>query len=113
MGDLMWASDVVISKPGSVTMAEALSLGKPMIVMNPLAGSAQELRFASFLEQNGAGLWARSVQELGGALRRVTGNTQEYAQMCGRAKNLGQCSLTANETIFNDIRQAVESREDL
>jgi processive 1,2-diacylglycerol beta-glucosyltransferase len=113
MDDLMWASDVVISKPGSVTMAEALSLGKPMIVMNPLAGSAQELRFAGFLEENGAGLWTRSVQELGSALRRMTGNSREYLQMCSRARELGQCSLTANDTIFNDIKQTVGSREDL
>ena len=113
MDELMWASDVVISKPGSVTIAEALSLGKPMIVMNPLAGSAQELRFAGFLEENGAGLWTSSVQELGSALRRMTDNGREYRQMCSRAKELGQCSLTANETIFNDIEQVVESREDL
>lgn len=113
MHDLMWSSDVVISKPGSVTMAETLSLGKPMIVINPLAGSAQELRFAGFLEENGAGLWIKSVQEVGRALREITGNTEKYSQMCSRAKSLGHYSLSATETIFDNIRQAVESREEL
>lgn len=112
MDDLMWASDLVISKPGSVTMAEALSLSKPMIVINPLAGSAQELRFARFLEENGAGVWIKSVQGLGSVLKSITESRDEYTRMCGQAKRLGECSLTANETIFNDIRQAVEARED-
>lgn len=112
MDDLMWASDVVISKPGSVTMAEALSLGKPMIVLNPLAGSAQELRFARFLEENGAGLWIKSVKELGTALREMTGNTEKYSQMCQQAKNLGHYSLTANQTIFDDVIRAIRSREE-
>jgi processive 1,2-diacylglycerol beta-glucosyltransferase len=112
MDDLMWASDVVISKPGSVTMAETLSLGKPMIVINPLAGSAQELRFAGFLEEKGAGLWIQSAQELGRALREMTGNMEKYSQMCSRAKSLGHYSLSASETIFDDIKRTVESGEE-
>ena len=111
MHELMWAADVVISKPGPVTMAEVLSLGKPLIAINPLAGSAQELRFATFLEENDAGTWINDPTELGNALRNVIGCEERYRQMSRNARVLGRYSLTANKTIFENIRQTLEHRE--
>jgi len=111
MDELMWASDVVISKPGSVTMAEVLSLGKPLIAINPLAGSAQELRFARFLAENGAGVWIRRVEELGAALKDVMGNQRNYTRMSEHARRLGQYGLTANKTILETIKRSLADRE--
>jgi processive 1,2-diacylglycerol beta-glucosyltransferase len=111
MHELMWASDVVISKPGSVTMAEVLSLGKPLIAINPLAGSAQELRFARFLEENDAGTWINDPTELGAALKNIIGCQDRYRQMSKNARALGRYGLTANKTICENIRRTLENRE--
>lgn len=48
---LMDASDLLISKPGGLTSAEAMSKGLPMIILSPLPG--QEERNASYLVKNG------------------------------------------------------------
>ena len=111
MHEFMWASDVVISKPGSVTMAEVLSLGKPLIAINPLAGSAQELRFAEFLEEHGAGMWISRPIELGKALRDIIGSQDRYRQMSESARKLGCYGLSANKTIFESIRRTLKNRE--
>jgi len=111
MHEFMWASDVVISKPGSVTMAEVLSLGKPLIAINPLAGSAQEFRFAEFLEKNGAGTWISGPTELGTALKDIIGNQDRYRQMSKNARKLGCYGLSASKTIFDHLKRTLENRE--
>lgn len=111
MAELMWASDVVISKPGSVTIAEVLSLGKPLIAISPLAGSAQELRFARFLQENGAGIWIESTDELGKAVKDVLSNQRSYKRLSGNARRLGRYGLTANKTILDKIRESLATRE--
>jgi processive 1,2-diacylglycerol beta-glucosyltransferase len=112
MHELIWASDVVVSKPGSMTMAEVMSLGKPLIAINPLAGSAQELRFASFLEENGAGMWIRDVKELGVALRDVVTSKTKYNQISKNAQALGKYGLDANKIIFASIKRSFADKEE-
>jgi UDP-N-acetylglucosamine:LPS N-acetylglucosamine transferase len=112
MHELMWASDVVISKPGSVTMAEVLSLGKPLITVSPLAGSAQELRFAEFLQENGAGIWVKSADESGVVLENIIGTRGEYVRISRNARMLGRYGLTANRTIFENIKASLEAKEE-
>jgi processive 1,2-diacylglycerol beta-glucosyltransferase len=111
MHELMWASDVVISKPGSVTMAEVLSLGKPLVVMNPLAGSAQELRFARFLEENEAGFWIKDAKELVPVLNRILGDRAVYVHLSRNARKLGQHGLTANHAILEDVKRSLDKEE--
>ena len=111
MHEFMWASDVVISKPGSVTMAEVLSLGKPLIAINPLAGSAQEFRFAEFLEKHGAGTWISGAAEVSTALKDIIGSQDNYRQMSKNARGLGRYGLSANKTIFESIRRTLKNRE--
>jgi processive 1,2-diacylglycerol beta-glucosyltransferase len=111
MHELMWASDLVISKPGSVTMAEVLSLGKPLVAINPLAGSAQELRFAQFLEENEAGFWIKEAQELGSVLNRIINSRADYVRVCRNARKLGQYGLTANQTILENVERTLEKEE--
>lgn len=112
MHELMWASDLVISKPGSVTIAEVLSLGKPLVAVNPLAGSAQELRFAQFLQDNAAGFWIKDTDELSSVLRGIISNRADYVRMSRNAWKLGQCGLTANQTILENIKRSLEKKEE-
>ena len=113
MHELMWASDAVISKPGSVTMAEVLALGKPLVAISPRAGSAQELRFAAFLRQNAAGVWINKADELGPALARLFGCRSTYEQVCKNAHALGHYGLFANKAIFEDVVRTLENGEEL
>lgn len=51
---LMAASDLVLTKPGGVTSAEALSQGKPIVIISPIPG--QEDRNSNFLTEQGAAI---------------------------------------------------------
>ncbi len=52
--ELMAVSDVVVSKPGGVTVAEALCKGSAMVIVDPLPG--QELNNADYLTAHNAAL---------------------------------------------------------
>ncbi len=59
--DLMSAADLIVTKPGGLTTAEALARRLPMILVSPLPG--QEEINAAFLEAKGAALRAGSGRE--------------------------------------------------
>jgi len=50
--DLIGAADVVISKPGGLTSAEVLAMGRPLVMLDPIPG--QEQRNGEYLLENGA-----------------------------------------------------------
>ena len=50
--ELIGVADVVISKPGGLTSAEALVMGCPLVIMDPIPG--QEQRNGEFLLEHGA-----------------------------------------------------------
>ena len=52
--ELMFISKVIISKPGGVTTAEALSMGLPMVIVKPIPG--QEINNTNFLTQKQAAI---------------------------------------------------------
>lgn len=103
MEEMMWASDLVISKPGSVTMAESLALGRPMVVITPQAGSAQELRFAHFLKQSGAGEWVETSEAVGPVTKEILLNLNLLNRMQENAQKIGSKSLDANKIITENI----------
>lgn len=56
MDEYMKASDIVITKPGGLTTAEALACGLPVMVINPIPG--QEDMNSDMLLEKGAGIKA-------------------------------------------------------
>ena len=54
--ELMAVSDLLITKPGGLTAAEALAAGLPMILTHPIPGP--EERHVRYLCQNGVALHA-------------------------------------------------------
>ncbi len=52
VNDMMDAADLLVSKPGGLTVTEALLKGLPMVVINPIAG--HEERNLEFLLNQGA-----------------------------------------------------------
>lgn len=60
--ELMAVSDLIVTKPGGVTVTEALALGVPLVLFRPLPG--QEEENARFLTRLGAAVAAYSLAEL-------------------------------------------------
>lgn len=58
----MAAADLLITKPGGLTISEALSVHLPMLFYNPLPG--QEEDNAAYLEQQGTAVWVRKQSQL-------------------------------------------------
>jgi len=58
----MHAADVLVTKPGGLTISEALVANLPMVLMRPLPG--QEERNARYLVQRGAAVRARRAADL-------------------------------------------------
>ena len=67
--DYMHAADVLVTKPGGLTTAEALVARIPMVLSKPLPG--QEERNARFLTDAGAAVRAAHVDELPAVLERL------------------------------------------
>lgn len=69
MHELMDASDVLISKAGGLTSAEAMAKGLPMIIVDPIPG--QESRNAGIITEHGAGWQALDYHNLRYKLERL------------------------------------------
>ena len=70
--ELMYISDIVISKPGGLTTSESLASGLPMLIINPIPG--QEEQNAEFLESNKLGYWIKKHDNALGVIFKVTTN---------------------------------------
>jgi processive 1,2-diacylglycerol beta-glucosyltransferase len=72
--DYMHAADAFITKPGGLSLAEALVAGVPIVLYKPLPG--QEERNARIVCDAGAAVRTRRVDELPAALVRLLADTQ-------------------------------------
>lgn len=70
--ELMDAADILISKSGGLTSAEAMSKNVPMIVVDPIPG--QETRNADMIVEHGAGFLALDLSNVRYKLQRVLEN---------------------------------------
>lgn len=87
MHELMAVSDLLITKPGGLTSSEALALGKPLFILNPIPG--QEAANSDYLLAHGAGVKVNRVEDLNFQLRKFLG-TAKLADMAAAAKALGK-----------------------
>lgn len=86
--DLMDASDVLISKSGGLTSAEAMAKGLPMIIVDPIPG--QESKNALIIVEQGAGWQALDYDNLQYKLDRVIKNPDLLAAARKAAARLGK-----------------------
>jgi len=101
MHELMAVSDLLITKPGGLTTSEALALGKPLFILNPIPG--QEAANSDFLLEHGAAAKANRVEDLPFRLGRLLGS-KKLAGMARAAAALGRPAAAA------DICRAVADR---
>jgi len=97
--ELMSAADVLITKPGGITCAEALSKGLPMLIISPIPG--QEANNTSYLINRGAALAVKTPKDL----IDIVGNLYNQPD---RLKELSEASLRiAKPHAARDIAQLI------
>jgi phosphatidylinositol alpha-mannosyltransferase len=106
---VMWAADIIITKPGAVTIAEALTLGKPLILLTPKAGSAQELTFAQNIQKAGAGFHIAKAELVGSVIKQLLSARFGLKAVAQRAEALGALNRTANQLIAESIYELLKN----
>lgn len=87
MQELMAVADLIITKPGGLTSSEALAMGKPLFILNPIPG--QEAANSDFLLGHGAAAKVNRVEDLPFRLEQLLGS-KKLAEMARAAKALGR-----------------------
>jgi processive 1,2-diacylglycerol beta-glucosyltransferase len=88
MHRLMAAADLVVSKPGGLTVSECLALGKPMLLISPIPG--QEEHNAGFLMEAGAAWLAYDAIGLEYKVAKLMADRPKLAAMAGASRGLGR-----------------------
>lgn len=86
--ELMNAADLLITKPGGMTSAEALAVGLPMILTHPIPGP--EERHLQYLVQRGAAMHAPSLAAIPQLALTLLGSHEKRADMARRARELAR-----------------------
>jgi processive 1,2-diacylglycerol beta-glucosyltransferase len=87
MHELMVVADLIITKPGGLTSSEALAMGRPLFILNPIPG--QEAANSDFLLEHGAAAKANRVEDLPFRIEQLLGS-KKLAEMAKAAKGLGR-----------------------
>lgn len=85
---LMQAADLLITKAGGLTTAEALACRLPMIIFKPIPG--QEKANTTFLTAQGAALAVEDADSLAAAVRRLLEEPEELSAMRTVCRRLGR-----------------------
>ena len=103
--DLMHAADIIATKPGSVTVSEALAVGRPLVLSRPAGG--QEAGNIPYVVQGQAGFYAPSPREAAGAVDLLLQQPDLCWEMGQRAARLGAPDATRRTL---DLIQSVVAR---
>ena len=99
MDELMAISDLLITKPGGITVSESMAIGVPMIFIEPIPG--QEEANADYLIEQGAGVKARNLSVLLYKLAPLIRNPDKVTDMSRRTKAVSR--PYAAKTIAEDV----------
>jgi processive 1,2-diacylglycerol beta-glucosyltransferase len=101
--ELVEVCSLMATKPGGITTAECLSMGRPMILLRPVPG--QEGGNAAYLSSRGAGIIARTIGEVVDGVRRLLENPEELARMSHSAVALYR---PGTQTVVADIEKILD-----
>ena len=104
MHEMMAVADLIVSKPGGLTTAEALALGKPLFILNPIPG--QEAANSDFLLERGAAAKVNRVEDLPFRVDRLLGSPK-LKEMAASARALGRPD--AAPAVCEAVRAALRS----
>lgn len=88
MDEMMGLSDAMITKPGGLSITEALVRELPMIFFNAIPG--QETNNVKVLATYGVGISDCHITQIPLALKRLQNSAQEFAQMKAKIKALAR-----------------------
>jgi processive 1,2-diacylglycerol beta-glucosyltransferase len=88
MHELMAVSDLIVTKPGGITTAEALSKGLPMIIIKPLPG--QEMNNTDFLINQQAAIKLDNARRIRGAVEDLLEHPKKLAELSAAALRTGK-----------------------
>lgn len=86
--ELMNIADIVITKPGGLTITESLVSNLPIIIINPIPG--QEEENAEFLVNHGAAIWIQKSDNIARKLKTLSRNPDEVERMAQKSKELAK-----------------------
>ncbi|MFZ5634823.1 MAG: MGDG synthase family glycosyltransferase [Bacillota bacterium] len=102
---IMFASDIMVSKAGGLSCAEALAAGLPLFIMDPLPG--QEERNSQFLTSTGAAVAVAGVHELVEKIIQCLEHPARLKEMSAAASRMGR-----PEAARDAVRAIKNFRED-
>ncbi len=105
MPDFMRAADYIVTKAGPGTIAEALNAQLPIILYSKLPG--QEDGNVTFVEEEGAGVWAPKPADVVRALTRWISHPEE------RKKVIENCRLAGRPEAARTIAGIIGEKLDL
>lgn len=94
MPDFMRASNFIVTKAGPGTIAEALNAQLPIILYAKLPG--QEDGNVTFVQEEGAGVWAPTPQEVVRALTRWISRPEECKRLIENCRRAGRPEAARN-----------------
>ncbi len=92
--ELMSISDVVITKPGGLTITESLASSLPIIIINPIPG--QEEENAEFLVNSGCAVWIKKESSPKEIIDEVLLNEEKLKNMKNNSIKLSKKDSTQN-----------------
>ena len=105
MDELMAMSDLLVTKPGGITVSESLATGLPMILIEPIPG--QEEANADYVVEQGAAVKARNVSSLVYKLQHLIKDPERLGAMSRRASEISHAD--AARRIVEQIASAEPS----
>jgi processive 1,2-diacylglycerol beta-glucosyltransferase len=105
INELMAVSDLIVTKPGGITTAEALSKGLPMIIIKPLPG--QEMNNTTFLIKQQAAIKLNRASNLHGVVESLLANPDRLSSLAKSAAYIGKpdAALTIARFILETVCQ--------
>ncbi|MBS0583666.1 MAG: galactosyldiacylglycerol synthase [Proteobacteria bacterium] len=104
MHKLMAASDLVVTKPGGLTVSECLAIGRPMLLISPIPG--QEEHNAGYLMEEGAAWLAYDTIGVEYKIARLMTEPATLAAMAARSRALGkpQAARAVLDRVLGGVR---------
>src|SRR5436309_11368786 len=86
MHELMAVADLIVTKPGGLTSSEALAMGKPLFILDPIPG--QEAANSDFLLERGAAAKVNRIEDAPFRIEQLIGS-KKLREMARAARSLG------------------------
>jgi len=88
INELMDISDIIVTKPGGITTAEALSKKLPMLIIKPIPG--QEQNNTAFLTAQGAALEVDDLKEINTVIEELLGCPEKLRGLKDSAERISK-----------------------